>query len=116
MTKEKMQEELLDNGVTNRPKSFSWLCKNAPHRVGIVAEGDSWFSYPRKYLLIGPNSNLVDHIVTAVRGKDKVNLLRMASSGDEATGMISDSQKHALAKIFRKNRAKMIGEISVCLV
>jgi len=49
-----------------------------------VSEGDSWFAYPRKYILAGPNNNIIDHIVSAIKGKDKANLIRLASSGDEA--------------------------------
>ncbi len=98
----KQQALLKARGVTGVPKDFAWLCKNT-ERMGIVTEGDSWFAYPRKGVLFGPNANIVDHIVSAVKGKNKVNILRLESNGDEAVQMIAGSQKHQLAEVLKKN-------------
>jgi hypothetical protein len=71
--------------------------------VGIVTEGDSWFAYPRKNILFGPNANIIDHICSATSNSGKANVLRLASNGDEASNMISGSQKHELAEILDEN-------------
>lgn len=81
---------------------FNWLCKNTS-RVGIVTEGDSWFSYPKKNILFGRDANIIDHVVSTTKGKDKANILRLESSGDEAVEIIAGRQKHRLAEILKKN-------------
>ncbi|MGD8643473.1 MAG: hypothetical protein PVI15_04235 [Chromatiales bacterium] len=96
------QALLKARGVTNDPSEFAWLCRNT-NRIGIVAEGDSWFSYPKKWLLSGPNANILDHISSVLVGRDKVNLLRLESNGDEAVEMIAGDQKHTLAEVLKKN-------------
>jgi hypothetical protein len=101
--KRRRRNRLKSTGITNDPNDFTWLCRNTD-RVGIVSEGDSWFAYPRKYLLAGPSGNIIDHIVSAIKGKDKANLLRLASNGDEAVQMIAGEQKHELAEILKKNK------------
>lgn len=87
-------------GVTYNKSDFKWICANT-NRVNIVAEGDSWFAYPRKNLIFGKNSNVLDWIADAVASTGKANLLRLASNGDEAVEMLAGSQKHALAQIMK---------------
>ena len=101
--KRRRRNLLKSKGVTNNPGDFAWLCRNT-NRIGIVTEGDSWVAYPRKFILAGPNSNIIDHVVSAIKGKDKVNLLRLASNGDEAVQIIAGGQKHELAEILKKNK------------
>lgn len=89
--------------MTSDSKKFAWLCRQTQNRIGIVTEGDSWFSYPPNLLLKGPNSNVIDWVVSAVKDSGKANLLRLASNGDEAVHMISGKQKHDLAELLKKN-------------
>lgn len=96
---------LKRRAVTNSPRNFKWLCANTTGRVGIVAEGDSWFAYPPRFIITGPNSNIIDHVADTVSGTGKANLLRLASNGDEAVNMIAGKQKHTLAKILQTNAA-----------
>jgi hypothetical protein len=69
-----------------------------PERVGIVAEGDSWFAYPPKWL-VGKPPNLVSHIARWTKGK--ANFYSMASNGDEAVDMVSGKEKHKLVNVLR---------------
>jgi hypothetical protein len=69
-------------------------------RPNIVAEGDSWFDYPRKGLVVGPDMNIIDHISSWAHRE--VNLLRLASVGDEATAMLSDKQRHKLTALLAR--------------
>jgi hypothetical protein len=81
------------------------MCKSRPDRVGIIAEGDSWFAYPRKWIAFGADINIVHHIAENIKNTDTANLLQLASNGDEAVDMMSGKQKKRLYKILKKNRA-----------
>ena len=94
----------LSTGITFSARDFSHMCKQKPHRIGIVAEGDSWFAYPRKWIAAGADINIIHHIAHKVERSDKVNMLRLASNGDEAVNMTSGKQLKALYKILKKNR------------
>lgn len=87
----------LKRGITGSRRDFKWLCKNT-NRINMVAEGDSWFAYPRKNLIIGRNANIIDWVAKSIREKDKANLLRIAGNGDEAVEMMAGSQKRELAE------------------
>ena len=65
-------------------------------RPSIVAEGDSWFEYPRTWNQ--KPGNIIDHIQRWTKGK--VNLLRLGASGDEATEMLSRKQRHRMTKLL----------------
>ena len=101
------EAQLRKRGITGSPRDFAWLARETD-RINIVTEGDSWFAYPRKWLLAGPNSNVIDWVVSSVGGKDKANLLRLAVSGDEAVNMIAGEQKHRLAEIFQSNNVHLL--------
>jgi hypothetical protein len=98
------KDRSLSSGLTYTATEFRSMCKKKPHRIGIVAEGDSWFAYPRKWIAAGPDTNIIHHIADKVADTDKVNLLRLASNGDEAVNMTSGKQMKALYKILKNNR------------
>lgn len=97
------QKRVLRSGITNSPKAFRWAIQNTS-RVNIVAEGDSWFAYPRKHLMWGKRSNMLDWVAKAIYQSGKANLLRLASNGDEAVAMMSGKQKQDLAEIFKTSQ------------
>lgn len=101
---QKRRKRALSRGVTSFASDFAYICKRKPDRIGIVAEGDSWFSYPRKWIAFGEDMNVLHHVEEQISGTKTANLLRLSSSGDEAVNMVSGKQKEKLAKIFRKNR------------
>jgi len=84
---------------TSNKMEFANMRKHFPQRLTIVSEGDSWFAYPKKWIVVGKPSNLISHISSATWRK--ANFLTMASSGDEAVDMISGKQKHQLVDILR---------------
>lgn len=65
----------------------------------ILAEGDSWFAYPKKYLVFGGDSNIIDHL----GDKNDLLIYGTSSNGDEAVAMISGEQKLTLAKRLSYN-------------
>lgn len=66
-------------------------------RMNIITEGDSWFGYPSNTLLMGHGSNIIDHIADT----NKFNLLRLESSGDEASCMMSQEQRHRFIDLIQ---------------
>lgn len=60
-----------------------------PDTIRILAEGDSWFAYPRQYLVFGDPSNIVDHL----KKKDNLVITDISSNGDEALQMITGDAK-----------------------
>ncbi|MBU0677772.1 MAG: peptidase C14 [Verrucomicrobia bacterium] len=69
-------------------------------RLNLVAEGDSWFAYPRKWILTGKPNNIIDHL----KMMRKFNLLQLSSSGDEAVQMLSGDSKIHLLEAIHDNR------------
>ena len=84
---------------TSSRREFAQMRLLFANRVNIVAEGDSWFAYPKKWLLAGKPANLIDHLSKSTH--KKANFLCLASNGDEAVDMVSGKQKHDLVKILR---------------
>lgn len=101
---EERRQVALASGVSEFSSDFAYICKNKPKRIGIVAEGDSWFSYPRKWLLFGADINVVHHLVRKVANTNKVNLLRLSSNGDTAVNMTSGKQYQHLYETLKENR------------
>ena len=59
-------------GIVFLPSDFSHICRKRPHRIGVVAEGDSWFSYPRKWIVLGADINTIHHLEEKVENTDSV--------------------------------------------
>lgn len=89
-------------GCTHSVDDFHYICRKNPDRVGIVSEGDSWFAYPRKWILFGADINIVHHIEDVIEYTDTTNLLRLAANGDEATNMLAGGQRDKLEGILKK--------------
>lgn len=84
---------------TSDSHEFDQLTVQYPKAKKILAEGDSWFSYPRRFFVFGAASNIVDHL-----GKgSKYVIYSTASNGDEALSMLSGEQKHAMMKRIKAN-------------
>jgi len=83
---------------THQKREFEEMQTWFPNRLGIVAEGDSWFAYPPEWF-IGKPPNLIRHISGWTKGK--ANFYSMASNGDEAVDMVSGKEKHKLVKVLR---------------
>lgn len=60
----------------------------------ILAEGDSWFAYPRRFLLFGKDANIIDWLAE----RNNLVIYNTSSNGDEAVAMLSGDQKFSLIK------------------
>lgn len=89
---------------TSDSHEYERLVQDFPHAVRILAEGDSWFAYPRRFLLFGAASNVVDHLGKSSR----YVIYTTASNGDEAVAMMSGEQKHAMMKRIRAHHYDFI--------
>ncbi len=98
------RNDSLERGITTSLNDFCYLCKSRPDRIGIVSEGDSWFAYPRKWIAFGADINIIHHLAEKIENTDRVNLLRLASNGDEAVDMTSGKQFKKLYRILKRNR------------
>ncbi|HCM27441.1 MAG TPA: peptidase C14 [Treponema sp.] len=84
---------------TSDSHEYDRLVKENPKSTKILAEGDSWFAYPRRYFAFGSASNIVDQL-----GKKKSYVIySCASNGDEAVTMMSGEQKLSLMKRIAAN-------------
>ncbi|MET0086418.1 MAG: SGNH/GDSL hydrolase family protein [Sedimenticola sp.] len=89
---------------TTDSRDFDHLVSTARRPVRILAEGDSWFAYPRRFFAFGEASNIVQ-----VLGKKKRYVIyTTASSGDEAVTMMSGDQKFAFTKRLKHTEFDVI--------
>ncbi len=88
-------------GYTRSIQAFSDVATKS-NRINIIAEGDSWFAYPPEWLVGGPNSNIMDHILEHLSKKGVVNTLCRPSNGDTAVNMMKGTQYKALKKLLEK--------------
>jgi hypothetical protein len=91
--------DAIDRLRQGRPKTravrssdtFRELTKAYPHLKRVLAEGDSWFAYPPKFLLFGGASNVVDCLKEDYGGHFLLDDL--SSNGDEAVAMLAGDSK-----------------------
>jgi len=57
--------------------------------IRILAEGDSWFAYPRQFLIFGKDANILDHL----KEKSGLVITDLSSNGDEAVQMVTGDSK-----------------------
>lgn len=86
-------------GVTQHRHAFDAIVRS-DDRLNWVVEGDSWFAYPRQWLLFGPNSNLIDQLFANWVGSGKVNALCLAANGDTAQDMFDGAQLSRLERVL----------------
>lgn len=94
------KDRLRRRRSTGSVSEFQFMVRHFRNRANIVAEGDSWFDYPRKYFIAGKPANIIDWVQRW--GLGHINLLRLASNADEATEMLSGGQRHKLTKILHE--------------
>lgn len=69
--------------------TFALEAALSPEKPKILAEGDSWFAYPRQYFIFGAPANVIQHL-----HQHKEFVIQNTSSfGDEAVGMMSGAAK-----------------------
>ena len=77
---------------------------NIPGKKLVLAEGDSWFAYPRRYFFFGADANIIDHLAD----KPELIIYNSSSNGDEALAMLSGEQKVSLIKRLKHNEFDML--------
>lgn len=82
---------------TKDSREFDDLIAGADISIRILAEGDSWFAYPRRFFLFGKNSN----IVHCLGEKKHLAIYSSSENGDEALAMMSGEQKLSMMKRIR---------------
>lgn len=70
-----------------------------PGKLRLLAEGDSWLNYPRRYIVFGKDANIVDHLAD----RSKLIIYNTSSNGDEAVEMLSGDAKLSLLKRLSHN-------------
>jgi len=79
---------------TTDSRGYESLVRNYPDGTRILAEGDSWFAYPRRFIAFGQAANVVQ-----ILGERNYYLIySTASIGDEAATMLTGEQKFGFTK------------------
>jgi len=101
----KIKQRLSNLKSTRSPKTFKQLCRKFRNRICIVSEGDSWFAYPREFIIAGRSSNVIDFVKKRLRKQNrKYNMLEMANNGDEIVDILSGESKLNILNIIKSNK------------
>ena len=85
--------------ISHDSREYKQLVKKYPDHIRILAEGDSWFAYPRKYLFVGKDANIIDHLDNT----DEFVIYNTSSNGDEMVSMLCGDDKFSLIKKLEHN-------------
>lgn len=96
----------LDRGITAYMDAFRWVSANHT-RINILVEGDSWFAYPKDWIFVGENSNLITIMFEHLQGKGLVNTLYLAANGDTVVEMMEKSQLRKLRRVLKTSGSKL---------
>lgn len=86
--------------ATTDSRIYDQLVASHPSAKKVLAEGDSWFAYPREFILAGPAANIVDQLA---KRKDLV-IYSTSSNGDEVVTMLSGKEKFSLLKRLKYSK------------
>lgn len=73
---------------------FNQMLGASPGKLKILAEGDSWFGFPRKYLLDSAGANIIDHMAQ----KTDLIIFNRGNDEDDVAAMLSGEKKLGLLK------------------
>lgn len=90
-------------GLTNFLDAFKWVAANDANRVNVLVEGDSWFAYPKDWLIHGEASNVITSIFSTQARHGSLNGYCVAGNGDTAAEMMSGKQLKSMRKLLKKN-------------
>jgi len=79
---------------------FSAVAKANAEKYHIYAEGDSWFAYPRQWIVVGADSNAIQ----CLGEHDDLIIYNRATVGDEAVTMVSGEQKLEMFKTLNQQK------------
>jgi lysophospholipase L1-like esterase len=78
---------------------FVQSIRDHPQNPVVIAEGDSWFSFPI-------HANIIDHLDELVR--NRMSLLRLESSGDELIGILDTGGSATMKKLLAKYKPDVL--------
>ena len=104
--KDRRRYRARDTGLTTFIDAFRWVDGLSDNRLNILIEGDSWFAYPKEWLIHGEASNVVTAIFSRMAKKKALNGLCLASNGDTAAQMMDGKQRDDLEKRLIKDGAR----------
>lgn len=76
-------------GITRSINRFEEMIEDHSNKTQILAEGDSWFAIPT-----------AKNIIKQINKMGQFNILNLASSGDEAIGMMTWKQKKKIHQLL----------------
>lgn len=85
-------------------RAFEMEAFRRPSGPKILAEGDSWFAYPREYIFFGAPANIIHHL----RARDEFVIENTSSNGDEAVAMLTGDAKLDLLKKLNKKHYDLL--------
>ncbi len=85
-------------------RGYDQLVKTYPKATKILAEGDSWFAYPRRFIAFGESSNIVQILAE----RKSYVIYSTASIGDEAVTMMTGEQKYGFTKRLSTNETDFV--------
>ena len=85
-------------------RGYERLVEDNPDAVRILAEGDSWFAYPRRFIYFGAPSNVVQILAE----RSYYVIYSTASIGDEVASMMTGEQKFGFTKRLGTNEFDII--------
>lgn len=88
--------------ATRVPEVFAEASRARPGAIRILAEGDSWFAYPKGGIFFGKPANVIDHL-NAIKDDPDLIIRDTSSNGDEAVGMMCGESKFDLVKCLAAN-------------
>jgi hypothetical protein len=83
--------------ATRVPEVFVEASRARPGAIRILAEGDSWFAYPKGGIFFGKPSNVIDQL-KAIDDDPDLIIRDTSSNGDEAVAMVCGNAKFDLIK------------------
>jgi len=97
-------EHISAKRSTNDYSEFREMCRRYKKRTKIVSEGDSWFAYPPKWLIVGKSSN----VISFLKRKEKFNFYEMARNGNEIVDILSGDSKFDILKAVSENKVDFL--------
>ena len=93
-------------GLTNSIDAFRWTKKQYPDRIGLLVEGDSWFAFPKEWLVYGSAANAITSIFSRLAQTRSVIGLCRASNSETADDMMDGKQLEKTRSLLEDHGAR----------
>ncbi len=100
------RRDAIRTGFCHEESDFVSLISNR-RKLAIVMEGDSWFSYPKKYIVAGRPRNISDWVEDHISKKRYAYCLCLASVGDTAVQIFNPPGCIKLNRIIKRHGKKL---------